>query len=71
MTMEKNGEIREDITPPENKGCKTSCGCKKSMDIVGPTDLEEHLSKRLAEKVAEAISSDELIPFRIIKPDNK
>jgi hypothetical protein len=41
------------------------------MDIVGPTDLEEHLSKRLAEKVAEAISSDELIPFRIIKPDNK
>lgn len=39
--MEKNGEIREDCTPSEQKDCSGKCA--------SAADLEAHLTKRTAD----------------------
>ena len=48
--MEKHGEIRPDLTPPEDNS-------KQASDL--PVDeLEEHLTRRTAEAAKDALSKD-------------
>jgi hypothetical protein len=58
--MEKNGEIREGLTPPEPDlekdatSCSSKCGCQP----VDADELAEHLTKRVADKAAECQSDN-------------
>lgn len=56
--MEKNGEIKSGTTPPATGCKKSSCGCKekKSQFEEWRDDLEEHLTKRLADKAKQCKS---------------
>lgn len=60
VEMEKNGEIKVGVTPPEldltkdAKDCSDKCGCQP----VEASELAEHLTKRVADKAAECQSDN-------------
>ena len=60
MSMEKNGAINEDNTPPEGMTKDAaSCGCGKNAcqkQAAAPDpELEDHISKRLDDRAADSL----------------
>ncbi len=53
--MEKRAVIEEGRTPPEKGG----------------KPLEEHLTKRAAEAITEAMTLDYVKPFKVVTPEKK
>lgn len=56
--MEKQGEIKEGLTPPETELQKSStdCASEGGCGATSSEELEEHLTKRIADKTAECKS---------------
>ena len=51
--MEKNGEIRSGVTPPE------ACSIADDHEKKSAECLDDHITKRLADKVLETLTTNE------------
>ena len=56
--MEKHGEIREGITPPERNPDNAARRRQLSEMQKQASELEDHLSKRASDKAAEKLSTN-------------